>query len=214
MSTNKEVKASEKSFDELITEEAWNLYCVSPLYKFKHDDKDVLVNDAMDLTSFLRKQNAGGSLKADQSVTVSVRSRGTVVMFVIHEQMLGGSVSRVGGFIYHRPEKSKKNHQKQPQQLKQQRRHTDILLLQGNEELLAKVCSWIQSRYQCVMLLQAVEIQPGSIERFAQILFICMLKQKRNHFHAGAGNILATNVYTYILWISIRFDRIDVDIYL
>ncbi|EQC28966.1 hypothetical protein SDRG_13303 [Saprolegnia diclina VS20] len=153
----------------LVTEGAWNVYCVSPMYKFSHDAA-TLSADAMELVAYLRC-NLAGELKANQTVTASVRSQGDVALFAITETLVSGP-RRLGGFIYYTPD------------VPGTKKRTDVLLLQGNEDLLALICAWLQHQYQCVVALHAVSVNSVSMEAFAYNLYHIMLEANDNVEHA------------------------------
>ncbi|OQS06926.1 hypothetical protein THRCLA_01040 [Thraustotheca clavata] len=158
------------SIDQLIVEGAWNVYSVSPLYKFVHD-KDVLATDAMALVAYLRTSN--GELHSNQSISVSVRSKKDLALFSIHEQLVGGP-RRLGGFMYYTPNADTST----------MKTRTDVLLLQGNEQLVGQVCAWMQYQYQCVVALHAVNVNSISMELFAYNLYQNMLAASDSLDHA------------------------------
>ncbi|OQR86503.1 2,3-bisphosphoglycerate-independent phosphoglycerate mutase [Achlya hypogyna] len=153
----------------LVTEGAWNLYSVSPLFKFSHD-AECLAADAMGLVSYLRTHRHG-ELKANQGIAASVRSQQDVALFAITETVVGAP-RRLGGFIYYSPDAP------------DMKTRTDVLLLQGNEELLGLICAWMQHQYQCVVALHAVSVNSISMEAFAFSLFQIMLEANDAVEHA------------------------------
>ncbi|KAF0685827.1 Aste57867_22349 [Aphanomyces stellatus] len=154
-----------KTMDQLLVEGSWNIYYVSGLYQFKHD-RDTLATDATDLVTFLRAADDDRDLKRHQEVTVNVRAKNDLAMFVIHEQVADGTrpPTRVGAFVYYTP------HQRgAPPPANTNGTH--LLLLQGNEHLVVRMCAWVQHRFQCVIALNALRIQSVCMEQFAQSLF-------------------------------------------
>ncbi|CAK4692117.1 hypothetical protein LEN26_013987 [Aphanomyces euteiches] len=153
-----------KTMDEMLVEGTWNIYYVSSLYNFKHD-RDALAKDATDLVTFLREADSR-ELRPNQGVTASVRAKNDLTMFMIHEQVSdvsGNPPQRLGAFVYYSP-----NHGAATSNPNV----TNLLLLQGNEALVAHMCAWIQHRYQCIVALHSVNIQSTSMEQFAQALFL------------------------------------------
>ncbi|KAF0713238.1 hypothetical protein AaE_011832, partial [Aphanomyces astaci] len=153
-----------KTMNQLLMEGEWNIYYVSALYKFQQD-REALTTDAMDLVVFLRTAD-DRDLKPHQGVSVSVRSNDDMAVFSIQEQVAGtggASGQSVGAFVYYTPQ----GREGVPSLCAPQ-----LLLLQGTESLVKKVCGWVQHRYQCVVALQSLRIRSICMEQFAQSLFL------------------------------------------
>lgn len=196
------------SLEQALLRRRWQVHSVSALFHFR---REMLSAYAHDLVKSLRAtaQRASGQ-QFGYSVSIRNASAASVVFLVREDRRASSAARRRASLSASRPpdaaaaadaasastsapteERAAAFVLYVPGELERRkprkgREEQQVLLLRGNEELLAWSCSWLQRSFQCVVDAQPARVSELNLRRLARNLAVSSLLEQRAERAAAA----------------------------
>lgn len=193
------------SLEQVLLCRRWQVHSVSALFHFR---REMLSAYAHDLVKALRAtalrtsgqqfgysvsiRNASAAsvvflVREDRRASSSVRRRASLSASRASEAAAAAATSastqaeaRTAAFVLFFPA------DRERRKPRKGREEQQVLLLRGNEELLAWSCSWLQRSFQCVVDTRPVRVSELNLRRLARNLVISSLLEQQSENKAAA----------------------------
>lgn len=181
-------EAERVSLEQVLLRCRWEVHSVSPLFHFRTEQLSAYAHD------LLKSLRATALRKCGQQFgySVSIRNASDAsVVFLVREDRRAGARRRASLSEQGRRQLAQQEDDraaafvlffpsdKEKRKPRKGREEQQVLMLRGNEELLAWSCSWLQRSFQCVVDTRAMRVTELNLRRLARNLTISSLMEQQ-----------------------------------